>query len=197
LAAAPPKKLKWKVTVKKAIYSHWEDKLKKEATEQTSLQFLNLDACALGQVHQIWRCGADPLQTSMAMVKARLLVQRYALAGTHCAGKHRSTKCPLCDGPQEDIRHFILQCPLLDKARETCVSKFRKISTEFFLQPRSDQDILQAILDSSVFTWFPQEAQEEMEKLTRRLVFQLHNARSVQMGYDSRFARAVKCSSRR
>ena len=66
----------------------------------------------------------------MAMIKARLLVQRYSLAGTHCAGKQRNATCPLCQGPEEDLEHFILHCPKLQIARETCIPKFKKITNE-------------------------------------------------------------------
>jgi hypothetical protein len=126
LAMDPPKKDKWKASVKGAIYHHWEEQLKKEASNMTTLAFLNLNACKIGTIHPIWDCGSDPMQVHMAVTKVRLLVQRYALGSSHCAGKHKTLSCPLCHGPPENMQHFILSCPVTNHIRIPYLKKFRR-----------------------------------------------------------------------
>jgi hypothetical protein len=95
LAMDPPRKDRWKKRVKWAVYHHWEVKLKEEAATKSTLAHLNLDACTPGAVHPVWACGSDPMQVQMAVTKARLLIQIYALGSSHCAGRHKTACCPL------------------------------------------------------------------------------------------------------
>ena len=44
-----------------------------------------------GGVHPVWKCGTDAIQMAIAPAKARLLLQRYALAGTHSAETTKKT----------------------------------------------------------------------------------------------------------
>ena len=65
----------------------------------------NLNICRTGQVHSVWKICIDPVQVATTTTKTRLLVQRYALAGTHCAGKHAKPDCPLCNSPPSPPKH--------------------------------------------------------------------------------------------
>jgi hypothetical protein len=54
LVASTPSKQSWKIAVRTAIYRHWEDKMKKDAAEMSSLSFfLNLSKCQFGSPHPV------------------------------------------------------------------------------------------------------------------------------------------------
>jgi hypothetical protein len=186
LAMNPPTKDKWKKSVKSAIHHQWEKKLKDEAANLTTLEYLNLEMCTLGAVHPVWKCGNDPMQVIMAMTKAKLLIQRYALGSNHCAGKYMSTSCPLCHGPPENLEHFLLECTKTHFIRKPYMKKIKKMFDEFYFQPSDTDDILRAILDCTILTWIPEEAAVEIEKITRRMAFQLHNSRVIQLRLRSK-----------
>ena len=190
LASDPPRKAKWKDSIKRAIYHHWEEKLKTEAANKSSLTLLNLEACTPGKVHPVWTCGSDPFQVHMACTKARLLTQRYALGSSHCAGRHKSQSCPLCHGPPETLDHFLLNCPETRSVRKPYLKKLDRILCEFYFQPRNSLDVTQAIVDCTALSWIPEDVRDELEKVSRRLTFQLHNHRAVQLGLGSRFSNA-------
>jgi hypothetical protein len=124
----------------------------------------------------------------MAATKARLLVQRYALGSSHCAGKHKKLVCPLCHGSPDDPEHFLLNCPVTHNTRKPYMHKVNKIFAEFYFEPRHPDDTIKAILDCSTLTWLPEAASEELERITRRMIFQLHNTRAVLLGLGSRFS---------
>ena len=144
-----PSKNVWKKMVKKAVHQYWIEKLRKEAETKKTLCYLNTTICDIGQVHPVWRYGTDPIQVAMAATKARLLVQRYALTGTHNAGRNKQDHCPLCHGPPETLIHFILDCPSLIDARNPYMKKFLHALTRLQYQAIDKQDLIQKVLDPS------------------------------------------------
>ena len=181
LMEAIPTKYRWKKMVKSNINAHWLKTLKEEADCKKTLCYINQNSCKIGQVHPIWQCGPDPIQTTMATTKARLLVQRYALAGTHCAGKNRKEHCPLCQGPPETLLHFIIECPYLEDCRQPYLKKIKQTMPTTEENPPSNEELLQTILDPSAIP------NSNLEEITRRMCFSLHNKRCVTLGGTSPF----------
>jgi hypothetical protein len=114
LVENPPQKQHWKKIIKNAIGVYWQE----DSINIRSLSMVNLQDCQYGKVHLAWKCGDDPLQVVLASTKVKLMVQRYPLSSTHCAVKHQSKHCPICNGPPESMTHFILECPQLEKTRK-------------------------------------------------------------------------------
>ena len=189
IANNPPVKDKWKHTTKLAIEDYWENELKEEAAKMKSLKHLNLRMCAMGYTHPVWVCGSDPLQTTMATVKAALLVGRYPLTGSKCAGKKQSSSCPLCNTEEESMAHFLLRCPGLEEHRTSYRTQLQDI---FQRVPAGDDEALvRVILDPSHYV----EAEDDIikvEEVTRRYCYTLHNHRSIILGNGSATSRAIK-----
>jgi rubrerythrin len=185
LADSPPSKEVWKKRVNRVVNSMCYDALYKEAGEKKTLKYLNLEACTPGSVHPAWKCGTDPLEVTMATVKVLLLVQRYPLSGTHCAGKLQQKDCPICKGPPKTLEHFLLHCPNLQEVREPHILKISNLAEEFYYQPHNDSDRVQVLMDPSVLFWAPSEVREDLEELSRRMCYALHIRRSVILGTRS------------
>ena len=180
LVASTPSKQFWKITVRSAILRHWEDKMKEDAAEMSSLSYLNLSKCQFGRPHPVWENISSPTEVRMATVKAKLLVQRYPLTSLRCAGNRYNTPCPLCHGPVETIPHFLRHCCTLDKVRAPYTRKLQAALDGAALQsPEEDSDTLftKMVLDPS---WFSDDP--ALEDLTRRMCYALHNERAVLVG---------------
>jgi hypothetical protein len=72
LVASTPSKQFWKITVWSAILRHWEDKMKEDAAEMSSLSYLNLSKCQFGRPHPVWENISSPTEVRMATVKAKV-----------------------------------------------------------------------------------------------------------------------------
>ena len=163
-----------------------------EASKLTSLGLLNLSTCSIvtGQSHPIWKCGSDPLQVAMAATKALLLVGRYPLSGLSCAGENRQPKCPLCMEEPETITHFLVTCKTLECHRAVYIQQLKQAIPHLYDSNNPDM-IANVIVDPSHITT-SKDAVTNLEDITRRLCFKLHNHRSMLMGLGSMNTRAFK-----
>jgi arginyl-tRNA synthetase len=91
-------------------------------------------------------------------------------------------KCSLCAKEEENIEHFILNCKNLSKVRNTIlqeiITTFNKLGIEF--DELSASEKLQHILDITPVVKTKKLSPAsvvEIERLIRRLLYQLHIAR--------------------
>ena len=183
----PPTVVKWKDVVRNSVASFWNKKLKDEAKEMKSVKNLNLDMCGIGYSHPVWVCGSDPIQAIMANAKANLLVGRYPLTGSKCAGQLYSHVYTLCNLECETVQHFLLQCPSLEAIRTQYLQQLH----QYLPQNIFKEDLMKYIIDPS---HLPISTADlfKVENITRRLCFSLHNRRCILMGAGSAMSRALK-----
>jgi hypothetical protein len=150
LANAPPLKKKWKLTVKSAVTTHWEEKLKEKAASMKSLRNLNLDMCAIGFSHPVWVCGPDPLQATMAAIKAMILTGRYPVTAEKCAGRKQLLLCPLCNTAPETVPHFLIECEALQDVRNSYMQQLQQIFPNSYSPHQTDtNNIALCVIDPS------------------------------------------------
>ena len=70
-----PNKRQWKKMLNEAIWRHWQQILKEEASTMSTMEFLNTDGCEAGRLHPVWRNTTSQLDILKATVKAQLLVK--------------------------------------------------------------------------------------------------------------------------
>jgi len=71
----PPGKFTWKDQVKRTVFSHWEEKLRDEASSKSSLKYLDIKKLKLGKTHLLWtNAGFETTAITKATVKCRLLL---------------------------------------------------------------------------------------------------------------------------
>ena len=197
LAQNPPEKLKWKRLVKDTVNAYWTKILTEKAQSMKTLSLLNIEDCTAGIVHDVWYHTADPLDVQMATIKAKLLVQRYPLGYSYCAGKGKAEKCALCDNEEETINHFLLTCPTLATKRSAYLQRLYQLLLETNSHlPKNAKDLLTLILTPAKLV--EEEYVEAFEQLSRRLIFKLHQARSVLMGGEVKYnySKTVNSSSK-
>ena len=191
LSENPPQKLNWKRLVHSAVNHYWMKILKEKAHDMKTLDLLNIEACHPGMVHDVWYHNSDPLEAQMATVKARLLVQRYPLGYSHCAGKKKSDNCILCNNDEETICHFLLECPTLAKQRARYLQKLYHLLLKTDTRmPRNAEELCKLILTPAEMV--PEDYIESFEEVSRRFIFKLHHNRSVLMGGENNYSVYVK-----
>jgi hypothetical protein len=182
-----PLKRHWKHTVKQAVFMEWSNQLREDATERTTLKFINLPSCLIGQMHPVWQHLYTPLGIRMATVKAQLMVQRYALTTSPTAGARKSETCPLCKSGPETTEHFLLTCSVLSKQRYPYL--LRVLQTCRDLDISVDPHTLTSIiLDTNALNTFNTHSQNKNnpnqthEELCRNFIFKLHCTRAKLLG---------------
>ena len=185
----PPRKSDWRKTVKETINEAWTEALQDEAEKKSTLEFLNIGACKLGQLHLIWQNLSSPLEIQKATVKAQLLVKRYPLATSPTSGVRKNDTCPLCKEEPETTTHFLLQCSTLSLVRLPYISRILDLCRQQSIS--IDPETLTRIILDSTHLPIPNTIHETT---CRNFVFKLHNTRAKILGGESGYMRARKGS---
>ena len=181
LAENPPEKDNWKKTIKEAITRYWGKELNEEARFLKSLKYLNQMMCQPGYSHPVWITGPDPFQTTMAGIKAIMLVGRYTLTGHKCAGTRQLPKCPHCNLEPETLKHFLLRCPTYEDTRSPYLRRLQQELPRIDIFQIGMENLMKIILDPSHIA----DSEDEvihLEDITRRMCYAMHNRRAIEEG---------------
>jgi hypothetical protein len=178
---------------KQNIHTYWTTKLKQDAREKQTLQFLNIDALSTQQPHtSIATVENTPKDVQRAAIKSRLLTGNYKLAAVeahHSRGALPSL-CPLCKLSTEDITHFLLTCPKLATVRERYLAELCKtLPNCYSINTWNSLDKVQLILDATLLMSRGQlphsdQAVSHLERVSRRMCYALHCRRAHLMKED-------------
>jgi hypothetical protein len=186
----PPNIRKWKKLVTDSVNLYWTLKLKDEVNSKTTLEYLNVDDVMIGKTHNIWYSdGAEPYAVKRSCVKAKLACGTYTLQKDRSKfSKHSATSfcptCQLCKSEPEDRLHFLVKCKALEEIRTSFINKLRcyliDIIRPKLLQELFDNsgNLLQLIIDCSMFHYLSLNQQHRIEKIAAGLCFNLHQKRA-------------------
>ena len=181
-------KPEWKKLVKRNIVRIWRQQIEIESIEKSTLVHLN-PSFSLNSVH----ISLDSLQTETdtrrANTKWRVLTGIYTLQSVrHIYGQAPNSQCLLCCEADEDLDHFILECPALCTVRHAFIPSILNCIPSVFVNTpliyNSHALQVQLILDcshqliSDLFT-LPHDVVLTIERLSRRLLNNLHLQRAI------------------
>ena len=139
-----------------------------------------------GKNHPVWYILEDSMPVQKATTKALLLTQRYPLATSPTAGKHRNDVCPLCHEEAETTTHFLLACKPLMKSRIPYLTKILNLCREYKICV--DPNVISmVVLDSSYIA-----PDSHIESLCRNFIYKMHDRRTVLLGGESQYSKARK-----
>ena len=101
-----------------------------EAKIRTTLRYLNIDCCKVGEVHPCWKTVANsPRDVRRAITKVRLLTGTYYLQKNIVKFKNGAATdlSLLCSAGSEDRVHFIAECNALSPVRQSYISVLETI----------------------------------------------------------------------
>ena len=172
----------------KHVSAYWVDKIKFEASEKSSLTFLNTQNYKIGEVHYLWKnAGFNLMTIKKAGFKAKLMTGTYVLQSNRAKFNQYSVDptCLLCGDDTEDMIHFLLKCWSLSEPGDQFMEKISSILTEYQgtkeqKQIFKDFDLLAAlILDCTAINLKASETWREdflpkFESVSRGLCYALH-----------------------
>jgi hypothetical protein len=179
-----------KTITQKGIMEHWVKKLKREATHQITVRYLNLEKCGLGKPHHIWSSlGTNSREVKMACVKVKLAVGQYNL---QTAKQYSDPLCQLCKQEPETTDHFTLRCPVLEPARAGYLEQLREILQQEFPEAQvkktmgDSQKLVHTLLDCTSTqadcSGISSATALQVEGVSRHLFYSLHLRRQKLLG---------------
>jgi hypothetical protein len=164
--------------VKNTISRHWHSLLVSEATERTTLAFMNCESIKPEVPHPIWTTvGTKPSDTRKAAVKARILTGTYILQSNKARFNQYmlSATCHLCQQADENLEHFLIDCAFMCALREEYFGLVGSIFQGF--RELSNQDKIKLLVDYNCDVngiW----DREALEIVTRDYIYRLHCRRT-------------------
>ena len=186
LQNSTPKKNAWKEEINRQIHKFWNDKLKSDAFNKTSLKYVCIDNLEIGKTAHVWKLKNQPrIEIRKSIVKSRMMTGTYILQSDKHKFTHFSTEatCQLCHTESEDIVHMITTCPVLSTIREKYFIDIKKVildscgPAKWNTYCNNKMEITRLILDWSNFKEslsIGMELAEKLEQKARNLLFQLH-----------------------
>ena len=181
----PPTKSCWKRIVSRAIWEHWEEKLKRDMTQKSSLKYLLPENCTLSRQHLLWESTSyNPRDIRRAVVKAKLLTGTYILQANRARFNQHEVNptCPLCGEGSEDREHFLLNCARLEGIRKPYVQSILKTLPDEIIQQGAQDILLQIILDCPISLGstgrLSRAQRSSIETTSRGLCYALHFERA-------------------
>ncbi|CAC5380442.1 unnamed protein product [Mytilus coruscus] len=118
-----PSKLKWKSVVTKQLntYVYWLNTLKDEAELKSTLKYMEPNHLLIGKNHPVWNTfDKTKAEVRKTIIKTKLVSGTFILNSDRAKfNQSPSPLCQLCNLHEENISHFLLDCPLLSKTRIT------------------------------------------------------------------------------
>lgn len=152
----PMEKAKWKSLCRSKVISYWEQKLREESDNLTSLKFFSPQYMSLREPHPLWQYPESGYEVSKAATVALMLSDRYSsdYHARHWSRTNPSGFCQLCRASQHSsgtgnvidppnlplgtIEHLLISCPSLSQTREKCRA--------FWLEYIVDKPVLQDLI---------------------------------------------------
>ena len=181
----PAKKSTWAANIKRTIHSYWHQAIMELLPLYKGLSYITAGNLEKGKIHPLLSINChSAIDTARLPVKLKLLTGSYILQSKRIRMYKDETdpKCLLCTKEDETIEHFILKCERLSKQRNAILSELVAVldSLEIRFSQLSANEKLQIILDITSATKtrkISPASVANVERLTRRLVHQLHIAR--------------------
>ena len=113
-------KQKWKSTVDSSVAVWWHHKIIDACLSVTSLKYLDMSKVKWGRAHYLWPVKGDSHLRTAASYRAKVITGTYLLQSHKAKFSQGSVSatCPLCKLEEEDVPHFILECPATREVRD-------------------------------------------------------------------------------
>ena len=143
---------RWRDHCKKIVSDYWETQFLIKVRSMESLKFLDTANIGMGIPMRVWQmAGLCSDEVKMATVTNWMILGVYFTRVV--LHKMKKVKTPLCLGcsdtcdTNEDLSHFLLDCPYYSGIRETYLPKYLQLNPNISEIFDNQELILQTILD--------------------------------------------------
>ena len=198
----PPTRLAFKTMVKTNVNKYWENLLRQETLQLSSLIFFQTSRLSLRQPSILWLlAGSNSYEVSKSLVVARMISGRYKsdFLSRHWTPSNRQGFCleESCDSVRGDIAHMLITCPGLSTTRERLrrflvdrsshcpplltimtdtMRTSPEIQTQFFLDPCHLPPV------TALCCLMGPDILGHIHYLTRTFVYYMHRAKMLSLG---------------
>ena len=181
----PVKKTVWTGLIKKTVSNYWSKLVTDMIPLYSGLQHLSSENLELGKIHSIFKIKCfSPLDIARLPVKLKLLTGSYILQSRRIKmyKGESDPRCLLCKSEIENEEHFVLKCQKLEAIRQPIIEELSLLLNDLKIdfEEFSNHDKMQLILDITPIAKqrkIPPASVVTTERLTRRLLHQIHVAR--------------------
>ncbi|CAC5409623.1 unnamed protein product [Mytilus coruscus] len=181
----PVKKSLWTSNIKRKIHSYWSNTIVQLLPLYKGLDHLTMGDLEKEKIHPLFKMNChSAIDTARLPVKLKLLTGSYILQSKRIKMYKDETdpKCLLCSKDDETVTHFILNCEQLRNVRNNILLETVDVLNSLGIQFNEllDNEKLQITLDITPVATsrkLSPASIAKVERLTRRLIYQLHIAR--------------------
>ncbi|CAG2206811.1 unnamed protein product [Mytilus edulis] len=181
----PVKKSLWTSNIKRTVHNYWSKSIVQLLPLYKGLDHLTTGNLDKGKIHPLFRINChSAIDTARLPVKLKLLTGSYILQSKRIKMYKDETdpKCLLCSKDDETVTHFILHCIQLRNIRNKILLETVEVLNSLGIKFNEllDSEKLQIILDITPLATsrkLSPASVAKVERLTRRLIYQLHIAR--------------------
>ena len=151
----PLSKPAWKKLCKAKVLSWWEEKLRNDVRNLSSLTYFKPEFMSLDRIHPLWSTAETPYEVKKAAVVADMLSGRYVTdyRARHWSKKNPDGFCQLCliqkyPATVGTLEHILRQCPALTDSRSASLSLW----TEYISDKPEIASLVNSYLDETIPT---------------------------------------------
>ena len=175
----------WKFQVKRAVNKHWSELLQKEASEKSTLKYMNIESMKIG--HVVWSSLESTLSAvRKGITKSRMLMGTYLLQSNRYKFNNSTENpiCKCCGLETEDIVHMLLDCPALYSKKKQYFTHLKSLIVncigieQWESAFNTKEKLVRLILDCSSFACLTEKREfSTIVKATTELCHRLHLTR--------------------
>ena len=179
-----PSKLKWKSLVTKHLNTYWQNTLRDDAESKSTLKHMDIEHLIVGKNHPVWTIfDKTKAEVRKAIIKARIVSGTFILNSDRAKfNQAPSSVCQLCNLSEENISHFLLECPILSNTRITYFQPIKTYVTQHITAEvwhsvfQSKSNIIRLIIDCRHFsqTLRDDKIMNMIETKTREMCYKLY-----------------------
>ncbi|CAG2188601.1 unnamed protein product [Mytilus edulis] len=179
-----PSKLKWKSLVTKHLNTYWQNTLRDDAESKSTLKHMDTEHLLVGKNHPVWTIfDKTKAEVRKAIIKARIVSGTFILNSDRAKfNQAPSSVCQLCNLSEENISHFLLECPILSNTRITYFQPIKTYVTQHITAEvwhsvfQSKSNIIRLIIDCRHFsqTLRDDKIMNMIETKTREMCYKLY-----------------------
>ena len=167
----------------KAIYTYWADDLERRASLYSSLEFLCVNGYWPGKKYLLIQNIGCLSYVPKVHTKLKLATGSYILQVNRVRFNQNEidATCQLYHQADETLEYFILDCTVLEPAKQPALDAKQAIVCELFECPMKRDQLLQLVLIGSFFNGaeaiLHKTSYRDLDMHTRRLCHSLHTDR--------------------
>ncbi|CAC5401070.1 unnamed protein product [Mytilus coruscus] len=177
-------KMKWKSLVTKQLNTYWLNTLKDDAESKSTLRYMETKHLLIDKNHPVWNIfDKTTAEVRKAIIKTRIVSGTFRLNSDRAKfNQSPSPICQLCNLFEENISHFLLDCPLLSKTRITYFESIKDYVTQHTTEEvwhsvfQYKLNIIRLIIDCSHFSQIltNKNIMNTIEAKTREVCYKLY-----------------------